>query len=97
MTMIEGNGSVAQAGGGVGGMVPMPGEGRDVPIRELLSDEVLDVLSERSRDEAGQLRLTGEGSMLGELVKAVLERALEAELTAHLGYGAPEEVLPRAA
>ncbi len=30
--------------------------------------------------------MTGEGSMLGELVKAVLERALEAELTAHLGY-----------
>ncbi|HUZ54465.1 MAG TPA: hypothetical protein VMU94_18315 [Streptosporangiaceae bacterium] len=25
--------------------------------------------------------------MPGELVKAVLERALEAELTAHLGYG----------
>ena len=25
--------------------------------------------------------------MLGELVKAVLERALEAELTPHLGYG----------
>ncbi len=25
--------------------------------------------------------------MLGELVKAVPERALEAELTAHLGYG----------
>jgi transposase-like protein len=41
---------------------------------------------ERSRDAAGGLRLTGEGSMLGELVKAVLERALEAELTAHLGY-----------
>jgi putative transposase len=38
------------------------------------------------RDQAGGLRLTGEGSMLGELVKAVLERALEAELTAHLGY-----------
>jgi putative transposase len=32
------------------------------------------------------VRLTGEGSMLGELVKAVLERALEAELTAHLSY-----------
>ncbi|SFN51709.1 hypothetical protein SAMN04489713_102269 [Actinomadura madurae] len=29
--------------------------------------------------------MTGEGSMLGELVKAVLERALEGELTAHLG------------
>jgi putative transposase len=36
--------------------------------------------------EAGGLRLTGEGSMLGELVKAVLERALGAELTARLGY-----------
>jgi hypothetical protein len=31
-----------------------------------------------------RLRVTG--SMLGELVRAVLERALEAELTAHLGY-----------
>ena len=35
------------------------------------------------------MRLTGEGSMLGELVKAELERALEAELTAHLGYCSP--------
>jgi transposase-like protein len=52
----------------------------------LLDDAVLDVLLEQSRDAAGQLRLTGEGSMLGELVKAVLERALEAELTSHLGY-----------
>jgi transposase-like protein len=65
----------------------MSGAGRKVAVRELLDDRVLDVLLEQSRDEAGQLRLTGEGSMLGELVKAVLERALEAELTAHLGYG----------
>ena len=54
-------------------------------MRELIDDRLLDALLERSRDEAGGLRLTGEGSMLGELVKAVLERALEAELTAHLG------------
>jgi hypothetical protein len=47
---------------------------------------LLDALLERSRDGAGGLRLTGEGSMLGELVKAVLERALDAELTAQLGY-----------
>jgi putative transposase len=58
-----------------------------VPLRELMDDRLLDALLDRSRDEAGGLRLTGEGSMLGELVKAVLERALEAELTAHLGYG----------
>jgi putative transposase len=56
------------------------------PLRELMDDRLLDALLERSRDVAGGLRLTGEGSMLGELVKAVLERALEAELTAHLGY-----------
>ena len=62
------------------------GEAARVPLRELMDDRLLDALLERSRDEAGGLRLTGEGSMLGELVRAVLERALEAELTAHLGY-----------
>jgi transposase-like protein len=60
------------------------------PLRELMDDRLLDALLERSRDDAGGLRLTGEGSMLGELVKAVLERALESELTAHLGYGRHE-------
>jgi putative transposase len=58
-----------------------------VPLRELMDDRLLDALLERSKDAAGGLRLTGEGSMLGELVRAVLERALESELTAHLGYG----------
>src|ERR1700747_3627030 len=57
-----------------------------VPLRELMDDRLLDALLERSRDQAGGLRLTGEGSMLGELIRAVLERALECELTAHLGY-----------
>jgi putative transposase len=52
-----------------------------------MGDSLLDELLARSRDEAGGLRLTGEDSMLGELIRAVLERALEAELTAHLGYG----------
>jgi transposase-like protein len=56
------------------------------PLRELIDDRLLDELLARSRDEAGGLRLTGEGSMLGDLVKAVLERALEAEMAAHLGY-----------
>ena len=66
--------------------VPGAGAGERVPLRELMDDRLLDALLERSRDEAGGLRLTGEGSMLGELVAAVLERALAAELTAHLGY-----------
>ena len=66
MSVIEGNGSVARGGAAAAGMAPMPSEDGDVPIRDLLSDEVLDLLAERSRDEAGQLWLTGEGSMLGE-------------------------------
>ncbi len=39
------------------------------PLRGLMDDRLLDALLERSRDEAGGLRLTDEGSMLGELVK----------------------------
>jgi putative transposase len=86
------------AGGDAAGDGPLPGPGgaavagpaARVPLRELMDDRLLDALLERSRDEAGGLRLTGEGSMLGELVKAVLERALEGELTAHLGYGRGE-------
>src|SRR5205823_5646717 len=81
-----------QAGSGSGEMVPVPVAGGDVPIRELLGDEVLDLLLAQSKDEAGQLKLTGADSMLGRLVKAVLERALEAELTAHLGYGKHDQV-----
>jgi hypothetical protein len=76
---------VAAAGGGEpsGGALP---EAARRPLRELMDDRLLDALLERSRDQAGGLRLTGEGSMLGELVRAALERALESELTAHLGY-----------
>ena len=79
------SGSMPAAGGDAAGAGPGRATAR-VPLRQLMDDRLLDALLERSRDEAGGLRLTGEGSMLGELVKAVLERALEAELTAHLGY-----------
>jgi transposase-like protein len=78
--------AAALAGGGdpAGGAVREAA--RRPPLRALMDDSLLDELLARSRDEAGGLRLTGEGSMLGELIRAVLERALEAELTAHLGY-----------
>jgi putative transposase len=82
MPAMTGDGENVPAGGGPAGG-PDPAR---VPLRQLMDDRLLDALLDRSRDEAGGLRLTGEGSMLGELVKAVLERALEAELTAHLGY-----------
>lgn len=40
----------------------------------------------RGRGSPGLPAGSGECLRLGELVKAVLERALEAEMTAHLGY-----------
>jgi putative transposase len=36
--------------------------------------------------DAGDLQITGEGGFLQEMVKAVLERGLRTELSAHLGY-----------
>ena len=86
MPVIRGNASVNGLVDGSGEMPEVPGAGREETVRELVGDRALDLLLARSKDEAGQLRLTGEGSMLGELVRAVLERALEAEMAAHLGY-----------
>jgi putative transposase len=61
-------------------------EAADVPAPRRPPQELMgDGLLERSLDETGGLRLTGGGSMLGKLVQAVLERAPEAEMAAHLG------------
>ena len=53
-------------------------------INEMLDAGLLDDLMDRV--DAGELKLTGEGGFLPEMVKAVLERGLQAELTEHLGY-----------
>src|SRR5579862_7604884 len=53
-------------------------------VSELLDAGLLDRVM--SRAESGELALTGEGGFLPEMVKAVLERGLAAELTGHLGY-----------
>ncbi len=54
-------------------------------LREQLADDTwLDELIDRA--EQGGVQLTGEGGFLPELVKAVLERGLDAELTGHVGY-----------
>ena len=52
--------------------------------RELFGDEMLDRLM-AATDERG-VALTGEGGFLPEMIKAVLERGMGAELTGHLGY-----------
>ncbi len=52
--------------------------------KELFTDELIDQLM--SRVDEGGVALTGTGGFLPELVKTVLERGMDAELTSHLGY-----------
>ncbi|MFD3761846.1 IS256 family transposase [Streptomyces sp. NPDC058622] len=51
---------------------------------DLLDDQLIGQLVDRAR--AGGLQLTGEGGLLQQLTKRVLESALEGEITDHLGY-----------
>ena len=53
-------------------------------VEQLVEAGLLDELM--SRVDAGDVELTGEGGVLPEMIKAVLERGLQAELTGHLGY-----------
>lgn len=53
-------------------------------IHEMLDAGLLDDLMGRIDD--GTLHLTGEGGFIPEMIKAVLERGLDAELSSHLGY-----------
>src|SRR6185312_3258915 len=62
---------------------PEPRSARQT-INDMLDAGLLDELMDRV--DAGELALTGEGGFLPEMVKAVLERGLAAELTEHLGY-----------
>jgi putative transposase len=62
---------------------PGPKTAREA-INDMLDAGLLDGLMDRV--DAGELTLTGPGGFLPEMVKAVLERGLQAELTEHLGY-----------
>jgi transposase-like protein len=59
-------------------------------IKELRDSGALDGLF--AKIDAGTMQLTGEGGFVPGLIKAALERGLQAELTEHLGYdkGDPE-------
>src|SRR4051794_37891910 len=66
-----------------GGLGPGAAQARlavDAMVEAGLLDRVL------AQADAGELRLTGEGGFLPEMVKRVLEAGLQAELTDHLGY-----------
>src|SRR5579863_4909418 len=81
--------SVTQAGGGGSpqGESPAPPRSRrkrsSSGLREQLPDELIDELLAGARTEE---QLVGPGGVLAELTKRLLERAMEVELTRHLGY-----------
>jgi putative transposase len=60
-----------------------PETARDT-VNRMVDAGLLDGLM--SKVDAGELALTGDGGFLPEMIKAVLERGLAAEQTAHLGY-----------
>ena len=70
-------------------MTDEPLSGADV-VAELKASGDLDRLF--ARIDAGQINMTGSGGLIPELIKAALERGLQAELADHLGYdkGDPE-------
>ena len=53
-------------------------------VDSLVASGALDPLFERI--DGGQIELTGDGGLLGELTRVALERGLQAEMTPHLGY-----------
>jgi putative transposase len=52
--------------------------------QQLVEGDFLDLLFDKI--DAGELQLTGEGGFIPTMIKAVLERGLQVELTDHLGY-----------
>jgi putative transposase len=54
------------------------------PEAVTVEQKLIDQLVEQARSKG--LQLTGEGGLLQQLTKAVLESALEGEITDHLGY-----------
>jgi putative transposase len=69
---------------------PPPGILESVPddIRRQLPDEVVDELLAGARTEE---EIVGPGGLLAQLTKRLVERALEVELTDHLGYEPHQE------
>lgn len=75
-------GRVEQPAGGA------PPSGLPPELRERLSDEVIDQLLAGARSEE---EIVGPGGVLAQLTKRLVERALQAELTEHLGYPPHQE------
>jgi putative transposase len=68
---------------GADDVVARPATARDT-VNAMVEAGLLDQVMARA--DAGELALTGDGGFLPEMIKAVLERGLAVEQTAHLGY-----------
>src|SRR5271166_4072915 len=81
---VERTGGGAPAAGGPGACRPGVPVG-DLPeeVREQLTDDLIDELLAGRRGEA---EILGSGGLLGDLTRRLVERALESELSEHLGY-----------
>ncbi|MDQ3728377.1 MAG: IS256 family transposase [Actinomycetota bacterium] len=77
--------------GGAGGAARGPTgalAGLAPEVRDRLSDELVDELLAGARSEE---EIVGPGGLLADLTKRLVERAMSAELTEHLGYEAHQE------
>lgn len=72
-----------QPGSAFGPPSPEPVSARSV-VNEMVDAGLFDDLM--SRVDEGGLKLTGEGGFLPEMIRAVLERGMQAEMSGHLGY-----------
>src|SRR6266487_1147252 len=80
----EPGGRAKRPGGAAGRLkVELPSE-----IRDRLADEVIDELLAGARTEE---EIVGPGGVLAQLTKRLVERAMSAELTEHLGYDPHQE------
>src|SRR5258708_27690029 len=66
-----------------GGVTPHELEGFPPELRERLGDELIDQLLAGAKT---QEEIVGPGGVLAQLTKRLVERAMDAELTDHLGY-----------
>src|SRR5437764_7391906 len=73
------------AGEPLGESAPSPGILERLPdeMREKLSDELVDELLAGAKTEE---EIVGPGGLLADLTRRLVERAMSAELTEHLGY-----------
>lgn len=81
---------MGQGGESAFGEVSRSAGGAREAVNQMVDAGLFDDLMARIDD--GELRLTGEEGFLPEMIKRVLERGMQAELTDHLGYAKHERV-----